>query len=129
MLELARLSDYFIASSAFARSLIDNDDPVAACREMAARCPGMVGVTLGKEGYVALDQGRLISRPAYHVEAVDTTGWGDVFHAGFTYGVIKGWTTDRSLDWGAWAASRVSLQLGGRVGIPLLPGWVKSTDG
>jgi sugar/nucleoside kinase (ribokinase family) len=42
----------------------------------------------------------LIRRPAYPVEAVDTTGCGDVFHAGFIYGLIKGWTADQSLDWG-----------------------------
>ena len=125
MLELVRLSDCFIASLAFARSLVGKDDPVAACREMAVRCPGLVGVTLGKKGYVALDRGRLIRRPAYPVAAVDTTGCGDVFHAGFIYGLIKGWTVDRSLDWGAWAASRVSLKLGGRAGIPPLPGWVE----
>jgi ribokinase len=125
MLDLARLSDYFIASSTFARSLVGKDDPAAACREIAALCPGLVGVTLGKEGYVALNQGRLIRRPAYPVAAVDTTGCGDVFHAGFIYGVLKGWTTDQSLDWGAWAASRVSLKLGGRVGIPPLHGWVQ----
>ena len=126
MLDLARLSDCFIASSAFARSLLGKDDPVAACWEMAGLGPGLVGVTLGKEGYVALDQGRLIRRPAYPVAAVDTTGCGDVFHAGFMYGLIKGWTMDRSLDWGAWAASRVSLKLGGRAGIPPLPGWVEN---
>jgi sulfofructose kinase len=125
MLDLASWSGYFIASSTFARSLVGKDDPVLACREMAARCPGLVGVTLGKEGYVALDRGRLIRRPAYPVAAVDTTGCGDVFHAGFIYGLIKGWTVDRCLDWGAWAASRVSLKPGGRAGIPPLPGWVK----
>jgi sulfofructose kinase len=129
MLELARLSDYFIASSAFSRSLVGKDDPVAACREMATLGPSLVGVTLGKEGYIALDRGRLIRRPPYPVEAVDTTGCGDVFHAGFIYGLIKGWTVDESLDWGAWAASRVSLKLGGRAGIPPLPGWMGSEAG
>ncbi len=124
MLDLARLSDYFIASSAFARSLAGKGDPLAACREIAAVCPGLVGLTLGKEGYLALDRGRVIRRPAYPVEAVDTTGCGDVFHAGFIYGVLKSWTVDQSLDWGAWAASRVSLKLGGRAGIPPLPEWV-----
>ena len=39
--------------------------------------------------------------------------------------LLQGWTTDRSLEWGAWAASRVALKLGGRAGIPPLPGWLK----
>lgn len=128
MLDLARLSDFFIASSSFARSLLGKEDPEAACREMAALGPGMAGVTLGKEGYVALDRGRLIRRPAYPVAAVDTTGCGDVFHAGFIYGVLQGWTVDQCLDWGAWAASRVALKLGGRAGIPPLPGWLSNDE-
>jgi sulfofructose kinase len=126
MLDLARLSDFFITSSSFARSLVGRDDPLEACRQLAALGPTAAGVTLGKAGYVALDRGRLIRRPAYPVAAVDTTGCGDVFHAGFIYGLLKGWTVDRSLDWWAWAASRVSLQLGGRAGIPPLPGRLKS---
>jgi hypothetical protein len=36
---------------------------------------------------------------------------------------------DQSLDWGAWAASRVSLKLGGRAGIPPLPGWLRGLKG
>jgi ribokinase len=125
MLDLARLSDYFITSSSFARGLVGRDDPPAACRQLAAFGPEVVGVTLGKDGYVALVRGRPIRRPAYPVAAVDTTGCGDVFHAGFIFGLLQGWTVDQCLDWGAWAASRVSLKLGGRAGIPPLPGWLE----
>jgi ribokinase len=125
MLELARLSDCFITSSSFARALVGRDDPPAACRHLAALGPAVVGVTLGKDGYLALDRGRLIRRPAYPVAAVDTTGCGDVFHAGVIFGLLQGWTVDQCLDWGSWAASRVSLQLGGRAGIPPLPGCQK----
>lgn len=124
MLELARLSDVFIASASFACSLVGEDDPPAACRKLAALGPAVAGVTLGKRGYAALERGRPIRRPAYPVEAVDTTGCGDVFHAGFIYGLLRGWTADQSLDWGAWTASRVSLRLGGRAGIPQLPQWM-----
>ena len=67
---------------------------------------------------MALVEGRLIERPAYKVEAVDTTGCGDVFHAGFIYGLLQGWKIEKSLDFAAWAAAMVSLKLGGRAGIP-----------
>ena len=50
MLDLARLSDYFIASSAFARSLVGKDDPVAACRQMAALGPGLGRGHFGERG-------------------------------------------------------------------------------
>ncbi|MHC5039689.1 MAG: carbohydrate kinase family protein [Planctomycetota bacterium] len=124
MLDLARSSDFFIASSAFARTLLDGeDDPLAACRTLAALGPDLVAVTRGEAGYVAILDGRVIDRPAYPVEAVDTTGCGDVFHAGFLFGMLSGWEGEKSLDFGAWAASRVALQLGGRAGIPAPSDW------
>ena len=52
------------------------------------------------------------------VEALDTTGCGDVFHAGYIYGLLRKWPLERRIDFASWAASRVSLSLGGRAGIP-----------
>ncbi len=120
MLELARLSDYFLVSEPFAKAFAGSDKPVDACRKLAELGPRVAGITLGSKGYVALTEGRLIQGPAYAVEAVDTTGCGDLFHAGFTYGVIKGWNVEKSLDFAAWAAAMVSRKLGGRAGIPTL---------
>lgn len=120
MLELAGLSDYFLASETFSTGMVGKDEPLNACYKLAELGPAVVGVTLGPRGYVALAEGRVIERPAYLVDPVDTTGCGDVFHAGFTYGLIKGWEVDKCLDFGAWAAARVSLELGGRAGIPPL---------
>jgi ribokinase len=118
MLELAQLSDYYLASETFANSLVGDDGPFKACEKLAELGPQVVGVTRGAKGYVALAGGRKIERPAYPAEAIDTTGCGDVFHAGFTYGVVQGWDVEKSLDCGAWSAAMVSRRLGGRAGIP-----------
>jgi len=67
--------------------------------------------------------GRIIEKPAYPVAAVDTTGCGDIFHAGFIYGVLKGWPLERSLDFAAWSAAQAALSLGGRAGIPKVKDW------
>ncbi len=120
MLDLARLSDYFLASETFADELVGQGKPLQACYQLAELGPHVVGVTLGPKGYVALDGGRIIERPAYQVEPVDTTGCGDVFHAGFIYGLLKRWKVEKSLDFAAWTAAQVSLKLGGRAGIPQL---------
>ena len=120
MLELAKLSDCFIVSESFARALAGGRDPLRACRMLAELGPSVAGATLGEAGYVALAEGKIIEKQAYQVKAVDTTGCGDVFHAGFIYGLLNGWDAEKSLDLGAWAAARVSLQLGGRAGIPPL---------
>jgi len=129
MLELAALSDFFIASESFARALVEEDDPRKACRRIAGMGPSLAGVTLGGRGYVACEGKTWIERPAHPAAAVDTTGCGDVFHAGFVHGLLAGWTTGHSLDFGAWAASRVSLELGGRAGIPDLKGYPGLDDG
>jgi len=125
MLDLARLSDYFIASETFATALVGDDKPMEACKRLAELGPRVVGVTLGPRGYVALAQGKVIKKSAYPVEAIDTTGCGDVFHAGFIYGLIQGWDIEKSLDFAAWAAAMVSRKLGGRAGIPSLKALLK----
>jgi len=118
MVEIAGLSDYYLASETFANSLVGADKPLEACEKLAELGPRVVAVTLGPRGYVALAGGRKIERSAYPAEAIDTTGCGDVFHAGFTFGVVQGWDVEKSLDLGAWAAAMVSRKLGGRAGIP-----------
>ncbi len=124
MLDIARLSDYFIASEAFAKALTKGaGSPLDACHRLAELGPGVVGVTLGAKGYVALADGIIIEKPAYNVEALDTTGCGDVFHAGFIHGLLKEWDLDKSLDFASWAASMVSLKIGGRAGIPPARDW------
>jgi sulfofructose kinase len=120
MLDLAKLSDCFVVSEVFTRALTGGDDPRRACRILSKLGPRLVGVTLGKAGYVAMAGGEIIERAAYSVDAVDTTGCGDVFHAGLSYGLLQGWDAEKSLDLGAWAAAQVSLHLGGRTGIPTL---------
>ncbi len=120
MLELAALADAFIASETFARALVGDDGPLEACRRLAALGPSLTGVTLGPAGYVALHKGEVIRKPALPVAVLDTTGCGDVFHAGVTYGLLRGWDAEKSLDLANWAAAAVGTRPGGRTGIPQL---------
>jgi ribokinase len=120
LVELARWSDFFISSENFASAFLQKEDPREACRRIAQLGPKVAGVTLGAKGYVALAEGRWIEKPAYPIEAVDTTGCGDVFHAGFIFGVLRGWAYEKCFDFAAWAAAMVSLKMGGRSGIPSL---------
>jgi sulfofructose kinase len=123
MLDLARLSDYFIASETFAHALVDDDNPKEACKMIAELGPPIACVTLGRRGYVALDISRIIEQPVYPVNPVDTTGCGDLFHAGFVYGVVSGWEVETCFNFAAWSAAMVSRELGGRKGIPTIEEW------
>jgi len=114
---LLDVAQVFVASESFARAFAGNDDPAGACRKIAERGVKVAGVTLGERGYVARVDGRLIERPAHKVETVDTTGCGDIFHAGLVEGMIRGWGWDRCFDFAAWAAARCATALGGRAGV------------
>ncbi len=118
MLELARRSDHFIASETFARSLVGESNPEEACRKLAELGPPVVGVTLGPRGSVFHADGLFFREPAFAVEAVDTTGCGDVFHGAYVYGLLRGWALERRVRFASWAAARVATRLGGRTGIP-----------
>jgi sulfofructose kinase len=48
---------------------------------------------------------------------VDTTGAGDIFHAGFIYGLLQNWPLQRILDFACAAAALNCIASGARGGI------------
>lgn len=57
--------------------------------------PRYVAVKLGDQGsYVEDESGNAISKPAYKVAVVDTTGAGDGWAAAFEFGVIQRWSLE-----------------------------------
>lgn len=116
--ELLRLSDVLIASAEFAARLTGVSDVRRALKQMVARGPWFVAVTLGPGGVLASVHGEFYRVPAFRVPVVDTTGAGDIFHAGSIYGLLQGWPPGDILRFAAAAAALKCEQLGGRPGIP-----------
>lgn len=79
-----------------------------------------VCATLGIDGALAWDGRRFWYSPSYKVRVVDTTGAGDLFHAGFCYGILQGWELQRTLDFACAAAGLNCEALGARGGIATL---------
>ena len=77
----------------------------------------LTAATLGTDGVLAWDGARLCRASAYRVPVVDTTGAGDVFHAGFIYGLLQEWPLDRLLDFSCAAAAMNCMAAGARGGI------------
>jgi sugar/nucleoside kinase (ribokinase family) len=77
----------------------------------------LTAATLGHEGVLAWDGSRFCYAPAFQVNPVDTTGAGDIFHAGFIYGLLQRWTLTRQLEFGCAAAALNCTALGARGGI------------
>lgn len=95
-------------------------DPERALRKLRTLHPGLLCVTLGTNGAMALDGDRIVHSPAFAVTAVDTTGSGDVFRAGFVYGMLAGWPTAEVLRFSNAAAAVSVTRFGAMAGAPSL---------
>jgi sugar/nucleoside kinase (ribokinase family) len=110
--------DYLIVSRNFPCRLMRESDLRRALRAMQSRygCR-LTAATLGPDGVLAWDGREFHFSAAYRVPAVDTTGAGDIFHAGFLYGLLQGWELERQLDFSCAAAAMNCMADGARGGI------------
>ncbi len=77
-------------------------------------------VTRSEKGCVVVTPDKIIEEPGRHVDnIVDATGAGDLFAAGFLYGLTHGYTLEACARLGNMAASKVIQQLGARLLKPL----------
>lgn len=116
--ELAANVDYLVVSRDFPVRMTGERNLELALRKMKS-CYGcaVTAATLGRDGVLAWDGKRFHLRPAYRVDVVDTTGAGDIFHAGFIYGLLQGWPLARQLDFACAAAALNCTRTGARGGI------------
>ncbi len=116
---LLRLTDAVILAREFACAVTGAADPAAALAGLVTMTDApLVAVTLGAEGVLARNADRTLHVPAFVVRAVDTTGAGDVFRAGFIHGLLHGWSFERTLAFANAAAALKCTRVGGRPGIP-----------
>ena len=110
--------DYLIVSRDFPSRLTSEPDLEQALRKMQRRYAcRLAAATLGQEGVLAFDGKQLLHAPAFRVPVVDTTGAGDLFHAGFIYALLQDWPLDRQLEFACAAAALNCTAVGARGGI------------
>lgn len=119
--ELLQYITYCIPSRHSAMTFTREIDPIAMCKKLLKYGPEVVGITLGEEGVVFATQTELIHRKAFKIDAVDTTGAGDVFHGAFSYGLLQGWDLPRVVEFSSAVSAMKCRSLGGRAGIPTRP--------
>jgi len=116
-------------------ALLENVDYLISSREFPARLTGegdlflslpallnrfgcqLAAATLGEDGVLAWDGLKFHYSPAFAITPVDTTGAGDIFHAGFAYAKIQGWDLPRTLEFSCAAAGLACMAPGARGGI------------
>ncbi|WP_114211012.1 carbohydrate kinase family protein [Acidisarcina polymorpha] len=116
--QLLEKIDYLIVSRDFPTRLMEEAHLEKALRRMQRRYRSVLtAATLGEEGVLAWDGKQFHHSPAFAVPVIDTTGAGDIFHAGFIYGLLQGWGLKRQLDFACAAAALNCTGIGARGGI------------
>ena len=80
----------------------------------------VVAVTRGHDGVSWAEDGQLHQHPAFAVEAIDTTGAGDVFHGAYAFAIGGGLAVDEAMSFASAAAALKCTRVGGRAAIPVI---------
>lgn len=118
-----RYLDIFIASETYFNALCADKGPMTceeASRYIHAQGPEIVIFTLGEKGCQGTYGDTCFEMPAFSVDAVDSTGAGDVFHGAFNYAYLQGWDVPRCARFSSAVSAIKCTRLGGRAGIPNL---------
>jgi sugar/nucleoside kinase (ribokinase family) len=118
--ELIKEIDFVVTGSRFPTLLTGISDREKAFVELQKHTSGFLCTTLGPDGAMALVEGEILYVKGFKIEVVDTTGAGDVFHAGFIYGLLQNWDMGKILQFANAVAALKCRELGGRKGIPTL---------
>lgn len=81
---------------------------------------GMLCVTMGAEGAMLMTEDDLIVEPGFAVQAVDTTGAGDVFRAAFAYGLLENFPPRDMLRLANAAAAVSCTRAGAMASVPTI---------
>lgn len=121
LLESLALCDVFMPNEAEATAYTRTDSLKAAARKLANHVPLAV-VTGGAKGAVAIDAGtgEEVEASALPVDALDATGAGDVFAAGFATATLASWPLLDRLRFANLCAALSVQHFGGSLSAP---GW------
>ncbi len=86
------LVDVFLPNRAEALAMTGAATPEAALAHLRALGAARVAMKNGAEGGLCLGGDGLIRQKGFPAEAIDTTGAGDAFNAGFVFGLLRGWS-------------------------------------
>jgi len=101
------------ASDEDARTIFGWDDPLKAAQVLLSRGSEVVVITLGSKGGLVCSSEERMFVPPLPCNAIDTTGGGDVFMAGFLSEYLRSEDPVRATQWGSATAAYVIEQTGG----------------
>lgn len=115
--DVLRHCSLFFPNEAEARAISGCDDVNEAAAKLASGGT-TVAVKLGARGALVRKADRTLCAAAPATNLVDTTGAGDAFDAGYLFGFLNGWETERCLALGIACGSLSTRRAGGVDGQP-----------
>lgn len=118
---LLTLIDHVVTSEDFALHLTHSTSAEEAARKLWTPARSLVAVTCGEQGcFFTEDGARMQHQAAFKVDAIDTTGCGDVFHGAYAAALAKGLPAAERIRFASAAAALKATQRGGQAGAPTL---------
>lgn len=96
------------------RSLTGLNDPIECAREIHQHAEN-VALTLGPDGSLLMHENEVIPIEGVSVDAIDTTGAGDMYAAGLLYGITNSLSWKQAGHLASHSAARIVTQLGARL--------------
>jgi sugar/nucleoside kinase (ribokinase family) len=93
--EALRLVDVLKPCKAAAREMTGETEWNRIADKLLGLGPSLVAITQGAEGCLIASRETRVQVPAFKVDVIDTTGAGDAFMGGLSYGLLKGWDLER----------------------------------
>ncbi len=112
--------DVLISGSGFLEAITGEQDLDAAGRKALEMGPSIVVQTEGVDGSYIFTKEECFHQTAMLVDAVDTTGAGDIFHGAYLYGLQQKWNLHDITRFATAASALSCYQVGGRNSIPSL---------
>lgn len=97
--------------------LIFNDDDIDSCVKKLADLCGTAIVKDGPRGSYIKEEENSFRIPVNTVDAVDTTGAGDIYAAGFIYGLSQNWNTEKAGKFASYLASQIVCVTGAQFSV------------
>jgi sugar/nucleoside kinase (ribokinase family) len=114
LLKVAQNADLVFCNESEALSFTKMKDYDSAYIELCKITPNVV-ITRGVNGSLIKWQENEYTIPSFKAEAIDSTGAGDIFAAGFIYGILFNHHPELSGKLASYAASRIVSQFGARL--------------
>jgi 2-dehydro-3-deoxygluconokinase len=119
--EILPLVDIFLTGMEEAELLLGTTDP----QEIITHCKRLgisyIAIKRGEDGSIGYHDGQYLeAEPVKPKKVVDTVGAGDGFDSGFIYGVLNGWSLEKTLAFANTIGSMVVSVTGDNEGLPYL---------